>query len=213
MSVQQFENTRWANDDQKICFRHKVALDMISQGNVLDLGSGDGLFLSLLKQRGIEGEGLDISEEGAVKARAKGLTVSLFDFNDPIPFKDNTFDTVVMLDVLEHVYAPEALLKEAVRVSKKTVIIGVPNFNSLPARLQTLYGEVPENNRPNKGHIYWFNHDVLVSMIHACGLSIIAVESNTILERLPVVGVFTRFLAFVMPNAFSLSFVVKAQKH
>ena len=64
MNVHKFEDTRWAKDDQKICFRHEAALGMIERGNVLDLGSGDGLFLSLLKQKGIEGEGLDISKNG-----------------------------------------------------------------------------------------------------------------------------------------------------
>ena len=101
MSVKQFEDKRWAKDSQVISFRHEAALSMVDQGKVLDIGSGDGLFLSLLKQKGIEGEGLDISEEGVAKTRAKGLTASLFDFNDPIPFADNTFDPVVMLDVLE----------------------------------------------------------------------------------------------------------------
>ncbi|MEK7553999.1 MAG: methionine biosynthesis protein MetW [Patescibacteria group bacterium] len=212
MNVHKFEDTRWAKDDQKICFRHEAALGMIERGNVLDLGSGDGLFLSLLKQKGIEGEGLDISKNGIAKTRAKGLTASFFDFNKPIPFADNTFDTVVMLDVLEHLYAPETLLKEAARVSKKYVIIGVPNFSSLPARLQALFGRVPENNRSNKGHIYWFNHAILLSMLSASGLVVDVMRVNTFLERVPVLSHLMRFLARAWPNLFALSFVAKARK-
>ena len=114
--------------------------------------------LSLLKEKGIIGKGLDISEEGVEKAKMKGFDVSVFDFSNQLPFPDNSFDIVISLDVLEHLYAPENLIKEAVRVSKRHLIIGVPNFNSLPARLQVLFGAVPENNRPNKGHVYWFNY-------------------------------------------------------
>ena len=212
MSVHKFEDTRWAKDDQKICFRHEAALGMIERGNVLDLGSGDGLFLSLLKQKGIEGEGLDISKKGIAKTRAKGLTASLFDFNEPIPFADNTFDTVVMLDVLEHLYAPDKLLRESVRVSASHVIVGVPNFSSLPARLHVLFGAVPENNHPHKGHIYWFNHAILLSMLSASGLVVDVMRVNTFLERVPVLSHLMRFLARAWPNLFALSFVAKARK-
>lgn len=212
MSVKQFEDTRWARDDQKVCFRHEAALDLITEGKVLDLGSGDGLFLSLLKQKGIEGEGLDISEEGVAKTRAKGLSASLFDFNDPIPFGDATFDTLVMLDVLEHLYAPETLLKEAARVSKKYIIVGVPNFSSLPARLQTLFGKVPENNRPNKGHIYWFNWSVLRALIEKNGLRVETLRVNAPWERIPLIGAVSHGLAQLFPNLFALSFVVRVRK-
>ena len=212
MSVKQFEDKRWAKDSQVISFRHEAALSMVDQGKVLDIGSGDGLFLSLLKQKGIEGEGLDISEEGVAKTRAKGLTASLFDFNDPIPFADNTFDTVVMLDVLEHFYAPDTLLKEAVRVSKRFVIISVPNFNSLPARIQVLRGSVPENNRPNKGHIYWFNWKVLHALIEKNGLCAVTLRANAPWESVPIIGVMSKALAHIFPNLFALSFVVQAKK-
>jgi len=55
-----------------------------------------------------------------------------------------------MLDILEHLYYPKALLLEASRVADK-VIFSVPNFSSLPARMQTLFGLVPENNTAKKG--------------------------------------------------------------
>jgi methionine biosynthesis protein MetW len=212
MNVKQFENTRWARDDQKVGFRHAAALALVPDGTVLDLGSGDGLFLSLVRENGIDGEGLDLSEEGVAKARAKGLTAMVHDFNDPLPYADATFDTVVMLDVLEHLYAPEKLLQEAVRVSKEYVIVGVPNFNSLPARLQVLGGTVPENNHPHKGHVYWFNHAILISMLETCGLSLDSIESNTFLTRVPVLGSLMRLASRMWPNLFALSFVVRARK-
>src|SRR3989344_9373838 len=179
MNVKTFENKRWLGGDQKVEFRHAATLDMISSGKVLDLGSGDGLLLSLLKEKGVAGEGLDISEEGVSKTRAKGIDASVFDFSNKLPFSDSIFDTVIMLDLLEHLYDPESLLKEAVRVSKKDVIIGVPNFSSLPARLQMLFGKVPENNHPKKGHIFWFNYKVLQSMCLRSGTRFIDVRSNT----------------------------------
>lgn len=212
MDVKQFENNRWAMDDQVICFRHKTALGMIDSGTALDLGSGDGLFLSLLKEKGISGEGLDISEEGVAKTRRKGLKASVFDFNAKLPFKDNTFDVVVMLDLLEHVYAPERLLKEAVRVSRNSLIVSVPNFSSLPARLQTLAGSVPENNHPHKGHIFWFNYFILKKLTRSAGVYPVEIRVNTFWQNYFVVGALLKFLARIWPSLFALSFVVQLKK-
>ena len=213
MEVKKFENRRWQREDQNIQFRHKTALTMVDSSAVLDLGSGDGLLLSLLKDKGIKGKGLDLSEEGVAKANAKGLDTQVFDLgNEKLPFPESSFDTVVMLDILEHLYDPEFVLKEATRVSKKYVIVGVPNFSSLPARLQVFFGMIPENNQPKKGHVYWFNYGALVSMLSKHGLSIDRFESNTFFEHIPVIGLITRFFTTLFPNLFSLSFVVKAKK-
>lgn len=213
-NVKEFENKRWREGDQAFVFRHAKALEMVEKGQkVLDIACGDGLLLSALAQKGVFASGVDISEEGVKKCREKGLDVSVVDVStENLPFADGTFDTVIMLDVLEHVYAPETLLQEAVRVSKKYIIISVPNFNSLPARLQVLRGSVPENNRPNKGHVYWFNYRILSSMLLKHSLVITQVEANTFSERIPILGSITRFFTAIFPNLFGLSFVIKVEK-
>ena len=102
-------------------FNHESALEMISDGSVLDLGCGDGTFLDSLKLRGNIAEGLDISQEAIKKCETKGHKVKLFDFsNGQLPYADNHFDYVVMLDVLEHLYNPDSLLVEAKRVSNNS---------------------------------------------------------------------------------------------
>ena len=214
MDVKQFENRRWSNEDQKLQFRHKATLGMIQEGTVLDLGSGDGLLLSLLAEKGVTGKGLDLSEEGVAKAAAKGLDTAVYDFgSQKLPFPDASFDTVVMLDILEHLYDPESVLKEAARVSRRAVIVGVPNFSSLPARLQTLLGRIPENNQPKKGHVFWFNLPVLTRMFKNSGLSVQTRSSNTFFELIPVFRHITRGLTYLFPNIFSLSFVVLGKKN
>lgn len=217
MSVKNFENKRWGGENQKISFRHKTALEMITaisdkEISALDLGCGDGLLLSLLKEKGIIGKGLDISDEAVTKTKNKGFEASVSDFSDRLPFADKTFDVVVSLDVLEHLYNPENLLKEASRVSKRFVIIGVPNFNSLPARLQVLFGAVPENNRPKKGHIYWFNYSVLEKMVRESNFILKELRVNAIMENRFLIGKLFKFLAIIWPSLFALSFVVKLKK-
>jgi len=213
MGIRKFENKRWRGMNQGMVFRHETALKLINCDSVLDLGCGDGFFLQKLKENGNEAQGLDVSEEAVNKCRIRGLQADTFDFaDDKLPFDDNTFDYVVMLDVLEHLYLPENLLKEAARVSREGVVLSVPNFNSLPARFQVLLGKVSENNTSRKGHIFWFNYFVLKNMARECGLDIEEMKVNVFWQRYPVIGNLIEILAGIFPNIFALSFVVKLHK-
>lgn len=205
MSVVAFENARWGSGPQTTEFRHRAALSLIPSGSVLDLGCGDGLFLSLLQEHGIVGEGVDASSEAARICEGKGFTTRVQDLSNALPYPDGSFDTVVLLDVLEHVYDPVSLLKEAARIARTRVVVSVPNFSSLPARLQTLFGRVPENNRPNKGHVYWFNYIVLQNIAADAGLHIRSCTMNTLSFLGPIRSLATRFF----PNLFALSFVAE----
>jgi len=212
--VKEFENKRWREGDQKLVFRHTETIGMVEKGEkVLDIACGDGLLLNALAQKGVIVSGVDISEEGVKKCREKGLDVSVVDIaSEKLPFSDGTFDTVIMLDVLEHLYEPERLLEEAVRTSKKHIIISVPNFNSLPARLQVLLGRVPENNTPNKGHLYWFNYYNLLRMFEEHNLKAVEMRTNTFFEKVPFLGDLTKFFLQKFPPLFALSFVFKLEK-
>lgn len=216
MNLKEFENNRWTNLDQKEVFRHRVAFsyidDCTKENSVLDYGCGDGYFLELLKKHNIRGVGGDISEKGVSKCVEKGLEAYVMKGTNDEVFSNKSFDYVVALDVLEHVYNPVDILQDMCRLSGKYLIIGVPNFNSLPARIQVLLGKVPENNRPNKGHIYWFNYDVLKKVLKDNDLGIIDLQVNTFWENKPVIGKFMRFLVKVCPSIFALSFVLKIKK-
>ncbi|MBU4480082.1 methionine biosynthesis protein MetW [Patescibacteria group bacterium] len=213
MSVKNFENKHWKESNQEVVFRHKTALEMISRGKVLDVGSGDGLFMEMLKQKDIFSKGVDFSEEGVKKCKEKNLTVSLCDFStERLPFSDNEFDYVVALDVLEHLYFPEILLKDMMRVSGIYIIIGVPNFSSLPARAQMFFGDVPENNNPKRGHIFWFNYKILQKMLKNNNLQQIDMVCNTFWEDKIIFGRLMKSLVKIFPSLFALSFVIKIKK-
>jgi methionine biosynthesis protein MetW len=209
MNLERFENERWEGMQQRIEFRHKAARELIDGGEVLDLGCGDGLLLQMLREKGVAGEGVDISKTAVEKCRAKGLKAQVHSFDRPLPYRDNTFRSVVLLDVLEHGYTPLELLREARRVSSKFVIVGVPNFSSLPARLQMLRGYVPENNQPHKGHVYWFNNTVLQDLAADAHLHEVAKMMNTFSPFSYLGDIGPR----LFPNLLALSYVAKFSKH
>jgi len=214
-----FEDIKWQSKDQQVTFRHRAALALIGSParpglKILDLGCGDGLFLQLLKEaRGIDGMGVDFSREAAAKAAKRGVKIKVHNIAQlPLPFPNGSFDCVVLLDVLEHLYFPEALLGEAVRISREDIIISVPNFNHLKARWQMLWGKVPENNVPKKGHVYWFNHRGLQQLLKKNGLRVADLQLNTYWENVSLLGWFIKILAKLFPSVFALSFVIMAEK-
>jgi 2-polyprenyl-3-methyl-5-hydroxy-6-metoxy-1,4-benzoquinol methylase len=60
--------------------------------------------------------GVDVSVEAIEAARARGLTALKIAPDGTLPFEDESFEGVVMKDVLEHVDDPVALVREVRRV-------------------------------------------------------------------------------------------------
>jgi SAM-dependent methyltransferase len=85
--------------------------DWVKEKKVLDVGAGDGLITSLLGAKGIEFE-----PEGVRLAQERGVDVIQGDAYE-LPFENNSFEAVTMIDVLEHLENPKKALQEARRVA------------------------------------------------------------------------------------------------
>lgn len=86
--------------------------------------------------------GLDISETAVKEAKKQGLNAIVHDLQKPLPFDKNSFDLVICMDTLEHLFDPEFTMKEIFRVIKPkgTVIISIPNVAWIPQRIRMLIG-------------------------------------------------------------------------
>src|SRR5215510_4781414 len=69
--------------------------------SILDLGCGYGAYSLALASQNRQCVGCDINMKYLVKAAASGLPVVSAD--SALPFADRSFDTVVLLEVIEHV--------------------------------------------------------------------------------------------------------------
>lgn len=93
---------------------------------LLDLGCGLGGYAKLLADRGRKVVAIDTNEKYVGIARKLGIDAHLYD-GHKIPLADKSVDTVFMIEVMEHIPQPELLLPELRRVTRKNVIITVPN--------------------------------------------------------------------------------------
>ena len=84
------------------------------QARLLDVGSGDGYTIRLVKPSG-EVLGVDTDPSMAAPARERGV-----EFREgsayELPFADRSFDLVTMIEVVEHLERPADALGEAKRV-------------------------------------------------------------------------------------------------
>ncbi|MDB9788592.1 class I SAM-dependent methyltransferase [Candidatus Thioglobus sp.] len=92
-------------------------------GKVLDVGCGIGDFLSYRKNS----IGTDINHKMVEWCCSQGHQAVSMGL-DELPFENESFDSVIMDNVLEHIKNPEAILREVNRVlvEKGVFLIGVP---------------------------------------------------------------------------------------
>ena len=149
------------------------AIELNNSMDVLEVGCGAGSFTMAIQDSkpGLRVYGCDISIE-AIKNINKNVFVVQSDALH-LPYKNSSFDTVFMLDVLEHLNSPEIALSEANKVLKRNGILHchVPcegNFLTLHSLLKY----IRELKKNHLGHIYGFTTGSLSKMITSAGFEI-----------------------------------------
>lgn len=217
--IDHYTSAEWPSTLQQ---RQVVAVDLLSQatgssgGRVLDLGCGDGLFLAELDRiqnlsaRGWELHGVDYSPAVLADARRRPFTFKQCNLEEGIPYADNSFDVVTAGEVIEHVYDPDRLLREAHRVLRANghVLLTTPNLQAwynralFVAGIQPVFYETStkssnigagplarlKRSPAPVGHVRIFNRRALVDLLISESFRPVEVRGATF-ERLPgVIG-------------------------
>ncbi len=119
---------------QKI--RGETILKKLKKGKILDAGVGCGWFMRLANKKGYNIVGVDIAgkviEQNDWFGKVTGQKINIIKASVySLPFCDNSFDSVVISGVLEHLKKPRKALVEIGRVLKKggKLILLMPGYS------------------------------------------------------------------------------------
>ena len=145
-----------------------------AQDHVVDVGCGEGGFISFCAQRGAEVTFVDLDADKVTETQnrlqaspARGIHGVVSDAS-PLPLPDDHFDKVICTEVMEHVDDPTAFISELVRVGKPGAhyLLSVPDIASETVQQQVappLYFEKPH-------HIRIFSREEFTALVEDAGL-------------------------------------------
>lgn len=115
--------------------------DFISADDtLLDVGCGNGQFgEALAKKFGVTVRGVDV-----VNYANADIPIDLYD-GVHLPFEDNSFDVIVMAMMLHHVEHQEELFDEAIRCSRRAIIIYEDTYFSPWQKLAIIWNDFYSN--------------------------------------------------------------------
>ncbi|MEZ4379820.1 MAG: class I SAM-dependent methyltransferase [Nannocystaceae bacterium] len=105
-------------------------IDRVKPRSILDVGCGEGYMLAAIADAGVDAElaGLDLSAPAIADARARLGDRARLEVRDANELADlgEQFDMVLMLEVLEHLPDPAAMLPLLGRLARSHVLLSVP---------------------------------------------------------------------------------------
>lgn len=138
---------------------------------ILDIGIGPGTDLNnIVNSTSKELELFGIENNKDFIQICEQHKIKIVDINlekDHWPLSDETFDIIIINQVIEHVKELFWLFSEVSRVAKKNslIIVGTPNLASLHNRLALLFGQQPTSINPISAHIRGFTAQAFIDFI------------------------------------------------
>jgi len=101
---------------------HKM-LNMKNNEKILELGCGRGEFINSFIEKGLDGYGLDISDNSKKKFPNIKLNISDIMKEKTLPYEDSKFDYIFSKSFIEHFYDAEFIFQEMYRILKTNGIL------------------------------------------------------------------------------------------
>ena len=177
----------------EVLSRHVGAL-LPPRATVLDVGCGDGVLDERLLQKlpHLSITGIDVLVQSETS-----IPVTSYD-GRTIPHPNNSFDAVLLVDVLHHCDNPRALLAEAKRVASRCIVLKDHTLQgSLSRRILSFMDDVGNRRRGISLPYNYWNQDRWHQVFAELGLPIEAWLSDIGLYPKPFDWIFGRSLHFV----------------
>jgi len=151
---------------------------------LLEVGCGRGEHFKYFLKKTKKVYGIDISELILKEIPFKEVSLFLADIEKKTPFKEEFFDIVISVDVIEHVTNRYYALREMKRILKRggKLIIITPNLVKARNRFRFLFGKYPHTGGKkikkgvdffDGGHLQYFTFETLRELGKKEGLKVI----------------------------------------
>lgn len=172
--------------DEAFFKQHKqtqyVLKNVQPESRVCEFGCHSGLLSKFLIEQGCQVTGFDVDENAINKAKERHVNAYYADLNCTSVWENiiegKTFDSVLFLHILEHLYSPLEVLKKSTKYLNKngTIIIALPNICNAKNRFEIgLRGifEYKDLGVMDSTHIRFFSYDSALKMISQASLKVI----------------------------------------
>ncbi len=119
------------------------------------------------------------------------------DVNKNLPFKSETFDSIIALELIEHLWNTFGFLDECNRVLKPEgrIIFSTPNVKHWRNRLKLLLGNDENFIVEDLGHVRYFSPESLSKIMKEHGFKIVDIKP---IERVPFLSLCGGFIIKVV---------------
>lgn len=168
--------------NQYLCeYKIKDCLSHVSGESLLDLACGDGLMTEVFAKYFKRVVGVDASRAHLEKARARCPNLEFVEsLIETLQFNE-TFNAVLMLDVLEHLIDPVAALKKSASFLAPggRLVAHVPNSDAVNRKINVIMGSLTHTGELSPfdieiaGHRRSYNLDSLTKDFEDAGLTVV----------------------------------------
>lgn len=145
-------------------------------GRLLDIGCGDGAFMMLCRGAGWTCAGVEVSQGAAARARAKGYTVfSPAELGQSIV---GQFDVVTLVNVLETVTDPAAIVRAMTQQIKPQGIIVVRVSNGLFHQRMRVPVRWCGSQYDQAFHLFSYSPNALRTLVETSGFEVLSLRNS-----------------------------------
>ena len=151
---------------------------------ILEIGPGNGHFLRLCREKGLNIEGLEISAKTAGDLQKKYGWAVHAGVLGPERFESNSYSMVVAFDVIEHCLSPKQFLEDIRRILKPhgTLVLSTVNIANLLDKIGHLLYlcgiKKPVEKLYPPHHLYYFTARTMEEYLKATGYGILKLHQE-----------------------------------
>lgn len=199
---------------------HSKVIELVGHDKeVLDVGCATGYIAEQLVKNGCTVVGVEANTEAAEIARGYCDDIIIKDLDEfnGIPYEERYFDSILLMDILEHLKDPIQVLNVLKKYLKDegSIYVSIPNIANWKVRASLLIGkfEYQKSGILDKTHLRFFNLKNAKELIRSAGFKIIEFDVSSGVPMAAKMGKAGYKISRLWPSLFALQFIIVAQKN